>query len=394
MDAVDQSFFDIVHDRRNTSSVKYHLSPCAYPGEVIPMWVADMDFKVAPVIEEALVATARHGIFGYAKPDADYDAQVINWYRRRHGWDIQPQWIHKVPGVLFGLTAAIRALTEPGDRILICQPVYYPFANLIAGNGRQTVVSPLSLVRGRYEIDFTDFEAQIAAHQVKLFVLCSPHNPVGRVWTEDELRKIAQICCKHDVYIVSDEIHGDFVYPGNRHIPIASLGEEIAARTITCTAPTKTFNLAGIQAAQLIISEDVLRRKIRKVCHATGYGSLNAMAISATKAAYAEGEPWLEALLAYLQGNIAILQKLCEDSGGKLKLIAPEGTYLMWLDCRELGIPAEGLEDFFLQKAGVWLENGTVFGQGGEGFVRMNIACPRTILQEALARIRQAINNI
>lgn len=381
--------FDTVYDRRVPGDIKYE----AIDGktDVIPMWIADMDFKCLPAVTEALSGAAEYGIFGYAVADERYDQAVASWYKKRMDWEIDPAEILKMPGVMFAIAAAIRALTEPQDSVLICQPVYYPFATIVKANDRRLVVSELTLKNGHYEIDFDEFEKRITQNRVKLFLLCSPHNPVGRVWTKEELLEIGRICLKHDVIIVSDEIHSDFVYPGYRHIPIASLSDALAERCITCTSPTKTFNLAGLQAANIVIPNDKLRRKVYKAGLATGYSRPNTMAVEATKAAYLGGEEWLDALRSYLWENISLVETFCKESGGKISLIRPEGTYLLWLDCRSLGLTSDELEQLFLRKAKVRLHNGAIFGAGGSGFMRMNVACPRSVLKEALERTAQAI---
>lgn len=392
MYSISPDYFDTVYDRHTAGDIKYQ--PISGVGNVIPMWIADMDFKAPPAVEEALMKSAKHGIFGYTKTDEEYDNLIVSWYKRRMGWHINPEWILKAPGVMFAISAAIRALTEEDDCVIICQPVYYPFAKIVAANRRRLVVSELQLTNGRYKIDFSDFETKIKQYSVKAFLLCSPHNPVGRVWTRDELSEIGRICCKYNVIIVSDEIHSDFVYGNQNHIPISTLSEEIAARTVTCTAPSKTFNLAGLQASNIIISSTDIRRKVHRVLRATGYGELNTMAIAATKAAYKDGEAWLDALLPYLQENIRILGEACAETGGKISLIQPEGTYLMWLDCRRCGLSDIELADFFLKQAKVRLHSGTTFGAGGSGFVRMNIACPKALLLKAITQIDSAIKII
>lgn len=308
---IDKSFFDIRTDRKNTNSVKYDMKPKRNaPENLIPMWVADMDFKVPPQVEEELVNAARHGIFGYSYTDEEYDSLVVSWYKTRFGWDIKPEWILKTPGVMFAIGSTIRALTDKNDSILIFEPVYYPFARITLGNNRNLVVSNLKLENHRYVIDFQDFEDKVARHKVKLLLLCSPHNPVGRVWTKEELLEIARICLKYGVVIVSDEIHSDFVYKGYRHIPIASLSEEISNSTITCTSPSKTFNIAGLQVSNIVIDNLDLRRKVWKACLQTGYSSLNTMAICATKAAYKHGHLWLDKLMDYLEDNVCLTQNV------------------------------------------------------------------------------------
>ena len=387
---IDLSFFDTVYDRKNTGAIKYDTLPSGSRyKDVIPMWIADMDFKVPSEVENALLAVSEHGIFGYTNTDDEYNAVLGDWYLRRMNWKTQPEWNIKTPGVVFAIAAAINAFSNIGDSVLICQPVYYPFANVVTANKRNLVVSQLQLSGGRYEIDFDDLEKKITDNSVKIFLLCSPHNPVGRVWTKEELLEIGRICLKHNVLIVSDEIHSDFIYKGSVHIPIASLSDELAEQTITCTAPSKTFNLAGLQAANIFVKNPVLREKLQKTCAATGYSNLNTMAIAATKAAYKYGEPWLNALLEYLQNNISLLHNSLSDS--KVSLIHPEGTYLMWLDCRALNLTDRELKNFFIDEAGLWLHNGSTFGAGGSGFMRMNIACPKSILKEALSRLDKAL---
>lgn len=390
---VDSSFFDCEYERKNTGSLKYGVHPNGDSNHnLIPMWIADMDFKVPPQVEQSLVDTARHGIFGYSSTDDEYDSALVSWYRRRMHWNIEPNWIVQMPGVMFAVSSTIRALTNVGDAVLICQPVYYPFAKIISANKRNLIVSELRLVNDRYEYDFADFERKIADNHVKLFLLCSPHNPVGRVWTKEELTEIGRICIKYNVTIVSDEIHSDIVYQGSKHIPLASISDEIADRSVICTSPTKTFNLAGLQAAHIMITNTAIRQKVKRTALAAGYGGLNSMAIAAAKAAYLYGEPWLDGLLSYLQGNISLLQDALSGTNGKITLVKPEGTYLMWLNCRNLKLSDRQLELFFLKEAGLWLHNGTTFGEGGGGMMRMNIACPRTVLQRAIARLEQALH--
>lgn len=385
----DHSFFDPKYDRTGTGAIKYRN----LPENTISMWIADMDFKSPPAVTDALIKTAQHGIYGYGDTDDEYDSLIVNWYEHRINWKIEKDQILKIPGVMFGVAAAIRAVTEPNDAVLICQPVYYPFAKIIPDNHRRTVVSALILKNGRYEIDFEDFENKIKQEKVKVFLLCSPHNPVGRVWSRTELAEIARICLKNGVYIISDEIHSDFIYPGYKHIPIASLSDEIADRTITCLSPTKTFNLAGLQAANLVVPNRNLRIRIKKECAATGYSHLNVMAVAAAKAAYQQGEEWLDGLLQYLKQNIAILSAAFPEDAPVFALNL-EGTYLAWLDCRKLKMSPLELDNLFLGKAGIWLHNGHTFGAGGDGFMRMNIACPNSVLEEAIERIKLVVYHL
>jgi len=389
MEQFDTSFFDQVHDRRGTGSIKYGTPPAGAPEDVIPMWVADMDFPTPPVVAEAMARAAGQKIFGYTVPDAGYSQLLADWYGRRMGWQIDTAWLTPIPSVLAGVSAAIRALTAPGDGVLLCQPVYYPFARIITGCGRELMVSPLHLENGHYSFDFADIEKHLQDKKCKVFLLCSPHNPVGRVWKREELAELGRLCCEYDVKIISDEIHADLIFTPNRHVPMASVSPEIANRTVTCMAPTKTFNMAGLPAAHMIIPNEELRRTVERVCSASGQGLWGVMPLAAATAAYGQGEPWLEGLLDYLKGNLELLYESF-PAGAPITALETEGTYLSWLDCRGLGMNGQELDDFFLKKAGIWLDGGTMFGTGGEGFQRLNFACPRSVLQKAIHRIQKA----
>lgn len=390
---LDLSYFDPVFDRTTSSSIKYRRIPTHNHSPIIPMWIADMDFRSPPAVIQALIEAAQHGIYGYAGTDDEYDDLVTGWYAHRMGWQFSAEQLIKVPGVIFGAVAALRALTLPGDPVLICQPVYYPFANMILNDQRKLVVSQLVLQDGRYQIDFDDFERKIRQNQVKVFLFCSPHNPVGRVWLKEELSQIAQICLRNNVFIISDEIHSDFVFQGHRHIPMAALSPAVAERTITCLSPTKTFNLAGLQAANLVVFDRQLRKKIHVQCLSTGYSNLNLMAIAATKAAYRDGAEWLDTLLRYLQQSIALLRDAFPQNY-PVSFMNLEGTYLAWLDCRKLNLPPSELDHLFLHKAGILLHHGTTFGAGGSGFMRMNIACPHAVLKQAITQIHSAVDGL
>lgn len=384
--------FDEIIERRDTDSIKYDFAAHrGLPDGLLPLWVADMDFRTPPCVIEALMEKSRHGIFGYSESREDYFEVLHSWFLRRFGWDIQPGWLIKTPGVVFAICTAIRALTKEGDAVLIQQPVYYPFASSVTNNNRELVVSELVYEDGRYHIDFEDFERKITEHGVKMFILCSPHNPVGRVWTKDELIRMGDICLKHGVIVIADEIHADFVYPGFSHTVFASLKPEYADITVTCTAPTKTFNLAGLQISNLFVPNASMRRRIREEMSHAGYGQVNVMGMAACKAAYAQGEEWLEELKTYLAGNLDFVRSFISGSIPEIRLVEPEGTYLIWLDCRALGLNEKALDDLIIQRAKLWLDGGHMFGQGGSGFQRINIACPRSLLEQAMDRLAAAV---
>ena len=384
--------FDKVIDRHNTDCAKYDFAAeYGKPEGLLPLWVADMDFQAPKAVTEKLEEISRFGIFGYSDTKDGYFNAVHDWYLERFGWEVQPEWLVKTPGVVFAVATAVRALTEPGDGVMIQQPVYYPFGNVIRDNDRQVVNCPLVLKDGKYEMDFDDMEKKLASGNVKLFILCSPHNPVGRVWTEDELRRVGELCLKYNVPVVSDEIHCDFTYPGYKHYIFASLDERFADNCVICTAPSKTFNLAGLQASNLFIPNQELRRKIRRAVKRTGYGGLNQMGIAACQAAYEGGAQWLSELKDYLKGNLDFLREFTAEKLPGIKLIEPQGTYLVWLDLRKLGMTPKQQDEFIVNTAGLWLDTGTMFGDEGAGFVRINIACPRATLEKALLQLESAI---
>ena len=373
--------FDEIVNRNTPEDIKY--SDIKGISDLIPMWVADMDFRSPVEVRKVLSDISTRGIFGYSEADPSYDKALIDWFKRRYDVEIDPGTVLKLPGVVLGISLSVRALTEPGDSILIFEPLYGPIAKCIKGNGRKLVISDLVRAGSRYEIDFDDMQRKIKDNNVKMLVLCNPHNPAGRVWTREELLKIGDICLENDMVIVSDEIHADFVYAGHKHIPVASLSDDLRKITVTCTSPTKTFNLAGIQAANIIIADDSMRRAVGRLSLVTGAYGLNVMGIAATRAAYTYGEAWLDELLEYLSGNITLVRNRFKDT--KLKVTDIEGTYLMWIDASELCVsdPAE----FFLDKAHVRFSEGGFFGSSGKDFIRMNVACPKSVVNEALDRI-------
>lgn len=385
--------FDTVPNRRGTNCFKYDFArEMGMPEDVLPLWVADMDFPTAPAVLERLHALAEHGIFGYTGVKDAYFSAVHNWYAQRFSWETQRSWLVTTPGVVFAIAIAIRAFTQKGDAILIQQPVYYPFANKVTENDRQLVVNPLVLKNGRYEMDFADMERKIVDYHVKMLLLCSPHNPVGRVWTKEELLRIGEICQKHGVLVVSDEIHADFTYAGHTHRVFASVKSEFADFTITCTAPSKTFNLAGLQNSNIFIPNRQLRHAYKKELSACGCGGTNCMGMAACQAAYEAGADWLEQLKQYLAGNLAYIRQFLREKLPDIALIEPEGTYLVWLDLRKLGLTEQQQRQLIVQDAKLWLDTGTLFGQGGEGFERINIACPRTTIEQAMQRLEHAVH--
>lgn len=387
--------FDTVPNRRGTNCFKYDFArEMGMPEDVLPLWVADMDFPTAPAVLERLHALAEHGIFGYTGVKDAYFSAVHNWYAQRFGWETQRSWLVTTPGVVFAIAIAIRAFKQKGDAILIQQPVYYPFANKVTENDRQLVVNPLVLKNGRYEMDFADMERKIVDYHVKMLLLCSPHNPVGRVWTKEELLRVGEICQKHGVLVVSDEIHADFTYAGHTHRVFASVKSEFADFTITCTAPSKTFNLAGLQNSNIFIPNRQLRHAYKKELSACGCGGTNCMGMAACQAAYEAGADWLEQLKQYLAGNLAYIRQFLREKLPEIALIEPEGTYLVWLDLRKLGLTEQQQRQLIVQDAKLWLDTGTLFGQGGEGFERINIACPRTTIEQAMQRLEHAVHKI
>ena len=385
--------FDTVINRKNTCSAKWDMVPVRFKdadADVLPMWVADMDFATAPPVVEALKEKAAAGIFGYPlRPKGYYDA-VINWMADRHRWQIQKEWMTNSPGVVTALSLCVLTFTDPGDYVLVQPPVYYPFFRVIETNGRRIMENPLRFEDGRYSMDLESLY-KIKNPRIRMMIISSPHNPVGRVWTENELRKLGEYCVEKDIVLVSDEVHSDLIYKGYKHIPTASLSEEINRQTITCIAPSKTFNLAGLKSSVLIIADEKLRNRYNTTLGNLALGGDNTFGLCALEAAYARGGEWLDELLAYLEENRRLLISFISEKIPEIKVIEPEGTYLVWLDCRGLKMDNAALDAFFREKACLWLDDGPLFGNGGDGFQRMNIACPRSTLAEALRRIESAV---
>ena len=387
--------FDRIVDRRNTDCLKYDFAvQRGRPKDVLPFWVADMDFSIAQEIEDALVKRCQHGIFGYSEATDGYFAALQNWYLKHFNWQVQRPWLIKTPGVVFALAMAVKAFTEPGDGVLVQQPVYYPFTEVIRDNDREVVNAPLALVNGHYEIDFADLEQKLANPKVKLMFLCSPHNPVGRVWTKEELLKVGDLCLKYNVITVSDEIHSDFVWDDNVHTPFATLGEEYQQNCIVCTAPSKTFNLAGLQVSNIFIPNQKLRRAFRKQIDAAGYSQLNTLGLVACQAAYTYGEEWLTQVKAYIRSNITFVDDYLKQNLPQIKMLPIEGTYLVWLDCSALGMIADEREQWLWHEAKLWLDGGGIFGKEGEAFERINVACPRATLLQGLEQLKAAVEGL
>jgi len=358
------------------------------------MWVADMDFISPRSVVNALTARAQHGIYGYTAPTQDFYQSVVRWMQRRHDWEIAPEWICITPGIVPALNMLVRAFVSPGDRVLIQPPVYRPFYRAIQNNNAELAFNPLVYEDGRYRMDIEDLEAKCRDPKVKMAILCNPHNPVGRVWTREELAQFGEICIDHGVLVVSDEIHGDLIYKGNIFTPFANANDSFSQNSIICTSPSKTFNLAGLQTSCVVIPNEDLRSSFEKVLQSNGLSGISTFGVVAAQAAYDHGEEWLVRLLEYIEDNLKYLEQYIAEHIPQLTVVRPEGTYLVWLDCHRLRLGKWELKQFMLEEAKVYLEEGFIFGPEGEGFERINIACPRATLVEALDRIRQAVGKL
>ncbi len=381
--------FDSLAARQNKDSVKWSCGD-----NLISMGIADMDFDTVPEVKEAIAERALDGIYGYSELPSGYHDAVINWLERRHKWKIEKEWLCISPGIVTAISIAISALTHPGDKVLVQSPVYYPFFSSITRNGCEIVNNPLIFDGDRYSMNFEDLENKAADERVKLLILCNPHNPVGRVWKEEELQRIGGICIKNNVLVLADEIHMDLVYKGNSYTPFASLSKEFEENSITFTAPSKTFNLAGLQTSNIIIPDKWLRQKYKISLENIGVSRLNLFGGTACKSAYTHGEHWLSEVLEYIEGNKNFAINYIKDKIPQLKVIEPEGTYLLWIDCRKLKLNNEELKKFMLNEAKIIFNEGYIFGEGGTGFERMNIACPRAVLEEALNNLKKSVNKI
>lgn len=377
--------FDEIVSRRHTCSYKWDSAPSGEK-EVLPLWVADMDFRTAPVIVEALERRVRHGIFGYVRvPDAYYES-VARWFVRRHGWKMETDWIIYTSGVVPAISAAIKALTVPGDGVVVQTPVYNCFFSSIRNNGCRVVPNPLIYENRTYRIDFEDLDRKTADPGVRLLLLCNPHNPAGRVWTREELVRIGEICQKNGVRVIADEIHCELVFPGHEYVPFASTGENQLRNSVTCVSPSKAFNLAGLQIASIISCDRTVRERIDRAININEVCDVNPFGVEATIAAYEGGEDWLLQLLDYLKGNYDLLCDFFKTYLPQIPVTSLEGTYLVWTDCRAFHLPSDVLQTLLLEETGLWLNSGTLYGAEGEGFLRWNIACPRVVLHDALTR--------
>lgn len=383
--------FDTPIDRTHTWSIKHDFKKeNGKADDILPIWVADMDFRSPDSVVEALKKAVDHGIFGYSRADESYFDAVAAWYQKRHHLTLQPEWMTCTPGIVFALSIAVRAFTQEGDAVLIQPPVYHPFSRAILRNKRTLVENPLVLKDGHYEMDLEDLEQKVLDEHVKLMILCNPHNPVGRVWTREELTALADICLRHHVYVISDEIHGDFVWQGHEQTPYASISEEACLHSMMCTAPSKTFNLAGMATSNLFIPDPEMRRKFRSELLDVGQENMNRLGLFACRAAYEGGGEWLDQLIGYLAGNLALVRDFCKNRVPQIQLVEPEGTYLAWLDCRELGMTDDELMAFFSDEAKVWLDPGTHSGEQGSGFMRFNLGSSRSVIAQALDQIEAA----
>lgn len=381
--------FDKPVDRRNSNSVKWS----AENADVLPMWVADMDFRAAEPIINALNDRVQHGVFGYTKvPPAFFEA-VANWSERRHNFNIDPKWLLYTTGVVPALSAIIKALAEPGEQVIVQGPVYNLFYSSIRNNGCEMVSNDLVYKNGTYSIDFDDLEAKAKDPKAKLMLLCSPHNPVGRVWTKEELTRIGEICIANDVTVISDEIHCDLVFPGHTHIPFASISQEFLEHSVTCRAPSKTFNLAGLQVASIMAYDADVRAKIDKALNINEVCDISPFAVTGLMAAYNESEEWLDQLLDYLLENYVFLKGFFEQFLPEFNVLPLEGTYLVWVDCSSLDISSKELGEKLLKEANLWINQGAIYGDAGDGFIRFNIACPKDLLAEGLQRFRDAVRS-
>jgi cystathionine beta-lyase len=385
--------FDKIVDRTGTESMKWvHPRRDLGVPDAIPMWVADMDFEAPPAVLEALRRRLEHGVFGYPQVPPSFFEAAAGWLDRRHGWTVEPGWMSMTPGIVPALNYCVRAFTRPGDPVIVQPPVYHPFYYAIENNGRRIVRNPLRFDGRRYAMDLDDLRTKIDAPG-RMLLLCSPHNPVGRVWGREELEELARIAVERDLLVIADEIHHDLVYRGHRHHVLAALSPELAQQTVTCVAPSKTFNIPGLATAAVVAQNPDLLKKFEAEAERSGFDLGQVFGLVGFEAAYRHGDDWLDALLPYLEGNVEVLERFLAERIPEIRLVRPEGTYLALLDCRGLGLAPEALNDFFLNKARVYFSDGRIFGDEAAGFVRINFGCPRAVLVEALERVERAVRS-
>lgn len=385
--------FDKIIDRKGTASVKYDLRNLIFNNpEVIPMWVADMDFETPDFIREAIIARANHPVYGYTFRSDAYHQSIINWLKKRHDWNIEQDWILFSPGVVPALNIAVLALTNPGDEIIVQPPVYFPFFTAVKDHNRQLVYNELLLKDGKYQMNFDQLEEQ--AQTARMLILCNPHNPVGRAWHKSELEQLAAICVKNNLLVISDEIHSDLVLPGHKHSVFAKINPALDSQLITMHAASKTFNLAGLASSSVIIKDQAMREQFKRLVSGLHMDMGNLFGFVATQAAFENGESWLSELLAYISNNISFTETYIKQHLPKIRVIVPEATYMIWLDFSAYGMSDKELKSFLIDKAGVGFNAGVDFGPGGKGFMRMNVACTHSLLQQALEKMSKAFSEL
>lgn len=385
--------FDEIVDRSGTNAIKYDKLKLLFGHEdLIPLWVADMDFKSPPAVTEALRKRVEHGVFGYTLPSDEYFASIVNWLGRRHGWRVDAEYINFVPGVVKGFAFAIDEFTEKGDKVIIQPPVYHPFRIVTESIGRTVVNNPLLFENGQYKMDMDGLRRIISENDCKMIILCNPHNPGGRVWTPGELYELADLCYENNILVVSDEIHADMALRGHRHTVFASVSEKAEAISITLMAPSKTFNIAGIVSSFAVIPNPEIRKRYMSYLEPRELQQGTLFGYTATRAAYDECEDWLDQMLYYVQCNVDFVDEYLKENIPQIKAILPEASFLVWLDCRELGLSHAQLVKLFVEKAGLALNDGEMFGDGGQGFMRLNVGCPRAILRKALDNLKKAVS--
>lgn len=391
--------FDQINNRIGSNSLKWDGYESRYPGldakGCLPMWVADSDFKAPKEVIDALIEVAKFGVYGYPKGASQaFNKSIINWIEKRHEWSIEEKWIVPTEGIVAAIAYTIQAFTEEGDQVIIQPPVYYPFKDVVDKNNRHLVLNPLVYDGGKYTIDFEDFESKVSNPKCKLFLLCNPHNPVGRAWNEEELKRLTDICIKHNVLIFSDEIHSDLIYKGYIHIPTGKINTEIHSHLISAFAPTKTFNLAGIKGSAIIIPDEKVRKKYKKQLVKNGATGLSIFGYASVVASYEHGEHYLNELLEYVKGNVDYFTEYIEKNLPEIKVVEAEGTYLLWVDFNGTGLSPNEIDKTMIEKAKVAVDLGRWFGEEGAGFLRFNLACPRATVVKALEQIKDAFPNL